>query len=192
MIFTVYDFEATDKYANMASPIEVAYMNINENLEVLETGDLYFYDNSIPESKPGALAVHQMPKSYLAQYAGDFEANNRTLYRLFCRGNLLGFNNKAFDDHLGVNYLYRQGYDEIQVQSTRDLMQSLRPVFGKAPKLSDALAHFGLSDSFISMMADIYFKKDDKILRPHNAAYDTTATYLLLARCVKEGIMKLV
>lgn len=191
MIFTIYDLEATDKNPKTASPIEMAYINVNENLEVVESRDMYFSDATIPESKPEALALHGMSRASLLKYAPEFEANCRTMFRLFYRGNLVGFNNKAFDDHLCVYFLERQGYDEMRVDTTRDLMHLLRPVFGKAPKLADALAHFGITHEFIEMMTKIYFANDVERLRPHNAAYDATATLLLLAKCKQKNIITL-
>lgn len=191
MLYTFIDAEATGLSRFKDSPIEVAYLTINSDLKKVDSGDLYFYDDSIPESSAGAYAIHGIRKRDLEPYKDKFEVNNRKLFKIMCRGNIIGFNSNSYDIPLICNYLSRQGFGETPVARTIDMMKTLRPVFGKNPKLVDALAYFGIKEEDILRMLKIYYKGKVMKERFHNAAFDVTATALLTFTCRAKGIIKL-
>lgn len=209
MIYTVLDAETTSKYPNSAMPVAVSYVSYDDNLARTASGILYFYDDSIPESDPGAIAVHGLNKSKLMQYKDDFETNVRKLYKLLWRGNVVGYNSDRFDIPVLTHFLAKQGIVEqdkygmakdFLIERKIDIYKVVKPILpgritesgrkgGK--QLCDAAEYFDIKPEQMAMLYRAYFGKTPTDSGFHSAEYDTFVTAMLFCKLAKEGYIKL-
>ena len=103
MVLTVIDLETTSVKDYPVNILEAGYIRINQDCDILGHGTLYFYK---PEFNiEGATQYNGLTRSYLEQYAKDFDKNLAALYALCYRGILVGKNNIRFDDRKIVDFV---------------------------------------------------------------------------------------
>ena len=200
MIYTAIDAETTGFSKVYDSPVSLAYLSFNEKWEVLDSGILYFDDDSICNSTPQAFAVHGLTRDFLSKFRGDFERNNRKLFKLIERGNLIGHNIQSFDVPFLSAYLRRQGFsEETQSESKNnvpdrpiplriiDTRSIYRPIFHKGLTLDDLLEKAGIPDIIIRNVLRKHFGDEAVNSGHHDARYDTVAAYLLFQYAVEKG-----
>ena len=200
MIYTALDAETTGFSKVFDSPVSVAYLSFNEKWEILDSGIMYFDDDSIGESNPGAFEVHGLTKDFLSQYRGDFERNNRKLFKLMERGNLVGHNIKQFDVPFLSAYLRRQGFSQETESKSKskvedrpvpmkviDTRSIYRPIFHTGLTLDDLLYKADIPEVIIKLLLKKHFGEEAVQSGHHDARYDTVAAYLLFQYAVEKG-----
>lgn len=103
MVYTVLDIETTgfmkfDANGDLITDLlEVAYLHVDSsNLRVLGSGTLYFYQPHF-DIENDAQKIHNLTRSFLAQYEHEFEENIRTLSALMTNAVIVGKNSRKFD-----------------------------------------------------------------------------------------------
>jgi DNA polymerase III epsilon subunit-like protein len=190
MQYLVFDIETTGLDVFRGDIIQMAYLKLNENMQMTDSGCMYYYKEGMRWSAE-AEAVHKIPQDYLRQYAAEFDGNVRRMFVLLNRANIVGHNVRKFDYPFCRSFLERNGmritkdYDVLfapnQVHDTLEIYKSV--VKGKK-NLGSVLAETGISESNVTAMSKAWFKGGDGA---HDARWDATAAALLFVRAVRRN-----
>jgi DNA polymerase III alpha subunit (gram-positive type) len=187
MHYTIYDLETTGLVGTFADVIQFAYANLDTNFNLVKAECLYLYRPNIYWSQE-AENIHHIPKSYLAQFADQYETNLKKMYITLQRANVVGFNSQSFDDVFSNTWLKRMGMPAIEFNNSYDVMRIFHPVFKRNCKLVDLPGRINLTPEIIQAIACGWF---GEARGPHDASYDVTATALSFAYAVRKGYVDL-
>ena len=205
MIYTIFDIETDGLIVGNKFPhvLEVGYIQINNDVEILRGGSFYFYR---PEwdLKADALKVNGLTKEFLAEHENDYFSSMVKLWTLMQKGYLIGKNSDAFDipvcrsmfsacSVMPVLPSVAASYDlqKIWAPVYRDVMQQLSGTRPKGPgKLGEYVKLLGYSDEDVQKQFEELFP-DEKRCGAHGALYDSYMTYLVLKDAINRRLVAL-
>ena len=201
MLFTIVDAETTSKWVNKAEILELGYMQVNEKLEIIRYGNLYFYKSEF-DIENEAQAVHKLQRSFLEKYESSFTENIIKLYTLTQKSILVGKNSDRYDIPLIINFLKRHApeLDTIEVVKSIDIQEKFKKRFReyyKAQHNGETTRKFGT----LTELMDVIGYTQERVLeefkndlggcegreQAHSALYDVYMTYLLMKFAVVNG-----
>lgn len=204
MIFTVFDVE-TNGQSKYSDILEAGYIQINENLEILRHGSLYFWRDDWKINWQ-AQQIHKLQQGFLEEACPDqatFNGNLVRLYTLFNRSQLIGKNSFRFDEPCIEYFLQRyiKGIPIPEPDGQLDLqdifVDKFRKWYGekygvsagrKLGKLDELIEVIGLSQDEVQKMYREELGMNSRG-EYHCAEYDAYMTYILLKYAVdKMGI----
>lgn len=205
MIYTVLDTETSGLIKNNKFPkvLEVGYMQINENLEILRGGSFYFYKPEWELSKD-ALAVNGLTKEFLEEHKDEYYGSLVRLWTLLIQGNIIGKNSDKFDIPVCRN-MFSECPDMLAlpaIRSSIDIQKVYGNVFkdemqkqtgvrpNRSGKLEEYMPIVGVTKNQIKEDFEKLFP-DETRCGAHGALYDAYMTYLVTVDAVKRGILKL-
>lgn len=204
MLFTIIDIE-TNGRSRESEVLEVGYMQVNHDLKIIRSGNLYFYrPNWVIEND--AQEIHGLQRSFLEQYEKDFAGNMVRLYTLFQNSLLVGKNSDNFDVPTLKNFIRRYA-PELGVVGPAGLLD-MQKVYTKKFRnwyfdtyhittrkmgtLSQLIALLGYSQDDVLEL----FKQDlggcEGREQAHSALYDVYMTYLLLKHAVEANEIQII
>ena len=213
MLLTYIDVETTDLIRSIDGGtrrvypdiLSCAYLTMNSNWRRVDSGILYFDDDSIADSTAGAFRTHGLTRDFLSQYRDKFSDNLRKLYKLVSRGNLVGHNIKAFDAHVIIKFLEKYDYHDFGIETVHDTYTGMRAymkqTFEKtevdrrlkrgSANLSNVCLQLNIQDEFLEKFYEKYFPEDVQRNRAHNAGTDVLRTYFVHRYALRNNIMEL-
>lgn len=186
-IKTFYDLETTGFSAlDGDDVIQAAYATF-DGIKPIRSGVLHFYYPEMKESSPGAVEKHHMPKSYLAQFEGEFKKNKQILWSILAGANVVGFNNNHFDDEFLRYWFTRMGAPTINFKKSLDVMKMAKPLTaGNRISLINLCKRFKFTEEMINKQSSEWFGLTGMA---HAAFYDVTATIMCYFEEVARGMV---
>ena len=189
MIYTVFDIETTGLSKYECGIVQFAYIRLNNNLTPVKCGAFYLYP---PENKfrwdADAEKVHRLSREFLKENAIDYDVGMAQIYALLQYSNVITYNGNTFDIPFTSNVLQKSGLIPLQCIGFNDVMLMCKERFGRKPKLVDVPAILGLNPAVMQTLCNAYFKGVN--VRPHDASYDTTVTYMAYRKLLDMGRIK--
>ena len=204
MLFTILDIETTGFNNKHDDILEVGYLIVNQDCEILRHGQFYFYQEHF-KIEGSAQDVHGLTRDFLKQYEQDFTKSLARLFTLCCQAIIIGKNNRKFDMPFIDEFLKRYAYrlDEVTIKGYIDLEEFYTPIYrewyvkkyGVATKkygtLSELVDIIGYPQQQLQQEFNFLFP-DISRDRAHSALFDSYMTYTLLKDAVKNHGLELV
>jgi DNA polymerase III epsilon subunit-like protein len=203
MIYTILDIETTGFSRENDDLLEVGYMQVNKQLEIIRSGSLYFYK---PEYKieSQAQSIHKLTRSFLCKHEDEFDDNIVSLYTLMHQGILIGKNSNRFDIPYLEAFFRRNAFCLFPV--THKGLLDLQPYYGpkykkwyetktglstnKLGSLTELIEMIGLTQEQVQQQFREVFKGEERV-QAHSALYDVYMTYLLLEYAIENYGMQI-
>lgn len=195
IIYTSTDIETTGykygAYSNSDQILECACIRYNDNFDILNTADLFFYK---PEFcvESSAQRIHHLQREFLEKFEDDFDKNLATMYSMLYNTILVGKNSKRFDIPFIHDFIYQHAPDlmEFEIYGSLDIQIALKDVFTEWAKSNCAADDRGSSlEKYMVMFGITKEEVDaeysrlgfDKLLPGalHTASYDALVTYMI-------------
>lgn len=201
MLYTLVDIETNGMSHTTNDILEVGYIQMKRNMEIVRSGTLYFWKDGWGVGRGD---IHHLSSSFLSQYKDDFDANLVRLITLIHKGIIFGKNSNGFDIPFIRSFILKYGYGlSVQPAGVLDIQDWLALHYRnwainngiqvspqKKGTLSEYMDMIGKSQDEI--MAEFRQKfPDEARVRAHSALYDVYMTYLAFDYAVKELGMKL-
>lgn len=200
-ILHVIDIETNNISGRLGDILEVGYIRIDNNLNILGYGvqclwEDRFYDDAW---SVGRTDIHGLTKEYL-QDNGKGEAEMVTLlYNLVNRALVVGKNSTSFDIPFIKQYISRKCYElnGFEPENTVDVQTIMAEDFRadyfkkynqKTRKVGDLMEQCliaGITPEDIDKFCIEKLNMEKSRTRYHSALYDAAATYLLLCHIVR-------
>lgn len=192
MVYTIIDIETNGFIAKGVCPeiLEVGYLQINRQCEILRGDSFYFYKPEWELNKD-ASAVHKLSEQELTKHAGEFYGSLVKLYTLVDEGCLIGKNNDAFDIPVIKDFMRREGCGlRPNIYSSLDMQKFYKPIFQmwfqetykqntrKSGTLEDLISMCGYTTEQVIKQFTKEFP-DCQRSESHGALFDTYMTYLI-------------
>lgn len=210
MLYTILDLETTGlrKEKTLKGPrfkddiIEVGYIQINENAEIVRSGQFYFYKDEF-DIENDAQKIHGLTREYLRQFEGEFMDGLVSLYTLMEDGNIIGKNSDGFDIPFTKDFMERHAPQlAFTIKSSIDMQKIFTPLYknwykkkyGKPTvakgKLGELMEVIGYTDDQVreGFHRDVPDSNRDAA---HGALYDVYMTYLLVKYADEQGYINL-
>jgi len=206
MIYTLFDLETNgfikkDKVTNRSvfpEILEVGYIQVNDNLDILRGGEFYFYQPEW-EIENGAQEVHGLERSFLEQHQSSFYTNMVKLYVLLQQANIVGKNSNAFDIPVAKEFITKRapGISAPAIARAYDMQNFYTSLFRnkmaasnngvssrKKGTLTELIALEGFTQEQVQDMFNKQFPESERA-RAHGALYDSFMTYLLFKNAIQ-------
>lgn len=199
MIYTLLDLETTSLDKWRTEILEVGYLQTNENLEILRSGNIYFYKDNFDVESP-AQKVHGLTREFLQQYRDEFEDSIIKLYTLTKNSIIIGKNSNGFDVPVIENFMKRHAPElgPVILADKVDLQKVYANPFRKwyqettgesagrrTGKLEELMAVIGYSEEDVNIEFNNVIETVEGRDKAHSALYDAYMTYLLFRDAVK-------
>lgn len=206
MVLRIIDIETTgfDKSCMKDAILEVGYVNVTQNLEIVGSGAFYFYRPEFNVESP-AQSIHQLERSFLEQHASMFNVNLARLYTLCYDSVFIGKNSNAFDIPFIASFInkYADGVKPLKLMGTLDLQDIYADKYRawykeetgtsagrKKGKLGDYIKIAGYTEDDLKRMFSSELGIGSRGFA-HSALFDAYMTYKALEYSVHEMGVKL-
>lgn len=188
MIYTIVDIETTGFSKDFDEILTFGFIRINSNMDILESGCLYFYKDNFNVEKYPAVLTHKLKRAEMVKHEGEFHDNIKKMFALCYEGTIIGKNSTKFDMPFIQRFIERHcpTIDLLNFSKTYDLQTHFGPTYKemtgstKVGKLHEYIEVLGLTESDIRRVYDSLPTKDGESVHFHGALYDCVATYLVL------------
>lgn len=192
MIYTVIDIES-DGLSGDCEIYEFAYVRLDDNLNVIKSGTLYFWKK---EWTLKAGEIHHLTKEFLEKHADMFYQNLAIMYATLHNTIVIGKNNMSFDNSRIYAFIARNMHDSgdkairtFQMKASVDVQNYMRPHFQAytksiglnvgsraSGKLEEYMDMCGFTREILVDFANANNILIDDRFKAHGAMYDTLAT----------------
>lgn len=189
MIITFYDTETSGLDVQVEDIHQFAYLlyDTNTNL-VTRANSFYMWEDNYRWSE-GAAKVNGLSREFLKSAGSqDMENKYKEIFVVMSRAREAGYNNDHYDRPLVDSFMRRHSFAPEPAQKSFDVMKIFKQSFGKRYKLVDLCAKLNITPEFIERMCKIFFKREGTVA--HDAAYDTTATFLCFDYARRNGYVQ--
>jgi DNA polymerase III alpha subunit (gram-positive type) len=185
----LWDIETTGFSKTNDVILSFAHAIFNKDMtDVEKAGVLYFYKEGQPRSHPEALAVHQLTDEFLMQFENEYTDNLQKMFKLLTRSNSVTYNGDSFDIPFASSFLSINGYGELVINSSIDIMKVWQPVFQRRVKLAFLTDELKVPKEIIEKLQKKWFGQVEGA-RHHNASYDVTVTALATLEAKRRGMI---
>ncbi|MDR1523253.1 MAG: 3'-5' exonuclease [Endomicrobium sp.] len=188
MFYTVFDIETTGLNPRVDNIIQLAYVNVKEDLEIVESNNFYLYEDNMSWSEQ-AESVHKISKSWLFENKSDFFESIKEIYIKLNKSILVGHNMLSFDLPFLNQFLARYELPMVSPVLCFDTLKLFKPIFKKSMKLKELATQSGFTDELVSFMTERWFGVK---AQTHDARWDVTATALLLIKARKTNVAQFI
>lgn len=187
-MFVVFDIETTGFSEITCDVVQFAYIMFDNNNNFVKSEQLYFYYEGMSWSDE-AYKVHGISLDFLKTHKDKFKENLIKMYSVLNRANVVGHNAAHFDCPFCKTWLMRQGIRNLEYCVIQDTMLAFRPLT-KRPriKLTKLIDFIDVRPEHIEMMMNVWFPQAET-KAAHNAAYDVTATAMLVLRGIDKRLI---
>ena len=204
MIYTILDIETTGFKIHSDDILEVGYIQVNENLDVLRYGNLYFYKEQF-NIESDAQQVHKLTRDFLSVHEDAFNGNLVRLYTLMQSGRIIGKHSNQFDIPFIISFLerYAIGVNKVSILESIDLEEFYTSIYRgwykkthngettrKKGQLSELVEMLGYSQDKVQSMFSHHIKDIHRNMA-HSALYDAYMTFILLERAKSQYSLRL-
>lgn len=193
MIYTVLDVETTGLSREYDDILSFGYIRIDQDFNVYDSNELYFYKELFNIEKPQAQAIHGLTRDFLKQYEADFSKNLSAMYSLCYNGNIISKNGTKFDIPFIRSFCSRMcpELDTLEFSKSYDIQDIFSGYYQKVTgstkkgKLGDYLNVLDISTQDVSDEMMKLPRHGAGISKLHGALFDATATLMVLRKyCV--------
>lgn len=189
MILTFYDTETSGLDTTSSDIHQFAYMRWDTNQGVIGANSFFLWEDNYDWSE-GAYKVNGLSKEFLrANGAPDIQKKYQEMFTVMSRAFEVGYNNNHFDRPMVDHFLARHSVTPEPQQSSIDVMQVAKQAFGKRFKLVDLCARLDITPEMIEAVTKYSFNRAGTCA--HDAAYDTTATYICFLKLKEAGYVQI-
>ena len=193
MIYTIYDIETTGLIPEYHQILSFGYMRVNDKLEILESGTLYFYQDDWTISAD-SYRVHGLGAEFLNQYKKDFFKNIALMYSMLNNSCVIGKNNIRFDGPFVKRFIKRHtlALDDLRFLQEIDMEKEYGKVYrsetgSRGGTLTDYIEHLGYTQNDVKEVYESLPNKDNHAMHMHGALWDVVCTYLVLKHHVEKN-----
>lgn len=205
MIFTVFDIETTGFDKSRDEILEFGYIQVNEDLEIIRYGSLYFYKESFPLNAESE-ELHKLTREFLLPYRQDFGDNLIRLYTIFNNSLAIGKHSGQFDNEFVTRFMQKHA-PELGIVSPSggyDMEKFYTPIYRKFHRqkfneftrklgtLEELMEVIGYTEDRVRSEFNELFELPAGRDNAHCALYDTFMTFLLLKDAVTNRGFKII
>lgn len=184
MIYTVFDLETTGLVQGQCAVVQFAFIQLNEAYMPIRANSFYI---DPPEGRfrwdEEAERIHGLSREFLHENAIPYDEALCKMYAALQYGALVTYNGNSFDIPFASKFLDANGLPFLQIHESYDVMRMWQDISGHRCKLTQLPAEAGIDKRHIETCTGLLFKGCN--VRPHDAAYDTTATMFGFQRCMQ-------
>lgn len=187
-MYIVFDIESTGFDKANDDIIQFSYAAFDDNMQFVRAEELYYYYKGMSWSEE-AYEVHKITLEELEKHADEFKQNLVKMYAILQYNYVIGFNSNRFDCPFCKIWLTRMGLPGLEFDDYLDMMLEYKPLTHRAKiSLTNLCAFMNLTEDIIKKQMDIFFPTVQN-RRPHDSAYDVTATSMLLHIAVQKNLI---
>ena len=204
MIYLIIDIETSGFNKVSDEILEVGYLRVNEDLQILGADNFYFYK---PGWKVGPTDIHGLTEEFLLEHTSEFDESLAKLYAVYRDSAIIGKNSKRFDEPFIKSFIQKHGTERMSTAESKmylDLQDWCTPHYQDAyqKKYGVSTTKKGTLEQLVETVVGISLEDATELykqqlpefterVRPHAALYDAFLTYLVLVDCKSRRGLKM-
>ena len=193
-MYTFFDIETTGLYKYQDNILEVGYIRTDARLNVLASGNIYFWKEGFVNGAK-AQEINHLTPAFMRQFEEKYDESLARLYTL-CEGAILvGKNSDEFDIPFVYDFLKRElpaKVPNIRPMGSIDVQKLFAPHFksmtgtSRKGQLHEYVSLLGISQQQVSDFYNTLNVQQGREMK-HAGLYDTAMTYLVFKEMKERG-----